>query len=69
MSRIKAPDGLQSITNHPDFCIYGIICCYDGNKKKVRFSSMYVLYVIEIWHLRQISRIAGLPVRPSQRTD
>lgn len=37
MSQIKVQDDLQSITNHPDFCIYRIICCYDGNKQKILF--------------------------------
>ena len=44
MSQIKVQDDLQSITNHPDFCIYRIICCYDGNKQKILFHLAKYMY-------------------------
>lgn len=44
MSRMKAQDDLQSITNHPDFCVYRIICCYDGNKQKILFHLAKYMY-------------------------
>ena len=44
MSQIKVQDDLQSITNHPDFCIYRIIFCYDGNKQKILFHLANYMY-------------------------
>ncbi|WP_270397203.1 hypothetical protein [Ligilactobacillus ruminis] len=33
-AQIENPDDLQLIANHPGFCIFMTIACYDANSRK-----------------------------------